>query len=50
MVDVYMGHITEEIKEYVYIAKENNLFKVKDMEILSHEDYLEYLKQTGNEN
>lgn len=49
MIDVYIGKMTEEIKEYVYIAKENNLFKIKDMEILSHEDYLEYLKQTGNE-
>lgn len=49
MVDVYIGNITEDIKEYVYIAKENNLFKIKDMEILSHEDYLEYLRQTGNE-
>ena len=36
-------------KEYVYIAKENNLFKIKNMEILSHEDYLKYLEQTGNE-
>ena len=49
MVDVYMAPEESSTKEYVYIAKENNLFKIKNMEILSHEDYLKYLEQTGNE-
>ena len=49
MVDVYMQKEDSNTKEYVYIAKENNLFKIKNMEILSHEDYLKYLEETGNE-
>ena len=49
MVDVYMDEENDFTREYVYIAKENNLFKVSQMQILSHEDYLEYLEQTNNE-
>ena len=49
MVDVYMANEKEFTREYVYIAKENNLFKISQMQILSHEEYLEYLEQTNNE-
>ena len=49
MVDVYMDEEDDFTREYVYIAKENNLFKISQMQILSHEDYLEYLEQTNNE-
>lgn len=48
MVDVYLDEAPPEVSNFVYIAKENNIFKVKNMEILPHEDYLEYLNQTGN--
>ena len=47
MVDVYMDELHPDTINDVYIAKENNLFKIKQLEILSHEDYLEYLRQTG---
>lgn len=47
MVDVYMDNPSNDTYNDVYIAKENNLFKIKQLEILSHEDYLEYLRQTG---
>lgn len=49
MIDVYMDTPSIDTQNYVYIAKENNLFKVKNMEILPHEEYLEYLAQTGIE-
>lgn len=49
MIDVYMDNPSIDVQNYVYIAKENNLFKVKNMEILPHEEYLEYLEQTGIE-
>ena len=47
MVDVYLDTPDIDCQNRVYIAKENNLFKVKNMEILPHEEYLEYLSQTG---
>jgi hypothetical protein len=47
MIDVYMDNPSINVQNYLYIAKENNLFKVKNMEILPHEEYLEYLEQTG---
>ena len=43
MIDVYLDTPDIDCQNRVYIAKENNLFKVKNMEILPHEEYLEYL-------
>ena len=51
MVNVYIDDYDIDIPNYVYIAKENNIFKVKNMEVLPHEEYQLYLEQTGyNEN
>lgn len=47
MVECYIDTFDVDTQNCVYIAKENNLFKVKNMEILPHEEYLEYLEQTG---
>lgn len=49
MVNVYMDEPCEMTQEYIYVAKENNLFKIKQLELLPHEEYLEYLKQAFNE-
>ena len=46
MVDVYLAEPKEYTQDVIYIAKENNLFKIKQMEILPHEEYLKYLEQS----
>lgn len=45
MVNVYMSEETSLSKDYLYLTKEQNIRTIKDMHIISHEEYEEILKQ-----
>ena len=45
MVNVYMSEDTSLSKDYLYLTKEQNIKIIKDMQIISHEEYEEILKQ-----
>lgn len=45
MVDVYLDDIPPKTKDYLYLAKEQNIKTVKDMRIISNEEYLLIKKQ-----
>ncbi|MCM1196809.1 MAG: hypothetical protein NC310_07070 [Roseburia sp.] len=45
MVEVYLDDINEKTKDYLYLAKEQNIKTVKDMRIISNEEYILIQKQ-----
>ena len=51
MVNVYIKNYEEYIPDFVYIAKENNIKNISNLDVLEHEEYLKYwnefLKQFG---
>ncbi len=49
MVNVYMSdYIPRNLDDFVYMAKENNILKVSQMEILSNEEYNSYMEQMND--
>lgn len=46
MVNVYMAdYIPDNLDDLVYMAKENNILKISQMEILTDEEYKSYIEQ-----
>lgn len=39
LVNVYIDKPFEGINDFIYIAKENNIFKISNLQVLSHEEY-----------
>ena len=49
MINVYMSdYIPRNLDDFVYMAKENNILKVSQMEILSNEEYNSYMEQMND--
>ena len=41
-------YIPRNLDDFVYMAKENNILKVSQMEILSNEEYNSYMEQMND--
>ncbi|MCR5646915.1 MAG: hypothetical protein K6F81_01375 [Acholeplasmatales bacterium] len=51
MVNVYMAdYIPDNLDDLVYMAKENNILKISQMEILTDEEYKSYIEQLAEIN
>lgn len=42
MVKVYLDEYNYYINDFIYLAKENNMFNITNLKVLSHEEYVTY--------
>ncbi len=45
LVNVFIDEYEDKINDFVYIAKEQNIRSIKSIEIISHEEYLQFIDE-----
>ena len=49
MVNVYVGNPTPLTQDFVYIAKEHNLNNIAKLDLLEHDQYVQYWEDFRNQ-